>query len=207
MAAGFTSLSVRAHKGISSIVQFFNSVEAFSVMVRCRLSFPESWSGCVQVVCQQPRRVNVVRWSLFPTFGPTASLAFLIGVTLYPVVGDVFDGLHTKDATGFQYVHLVAAGFSLLSIRNHMGIRSIAVKMFIIHFLPDQLFGVGALAHRGLPPFIRGFVRGSFPAPHHHDPNETLPNFQIWVMVGSSSTASHGEGSKAIRSHHDGSIT
>ena len=26
-------------------------------------------------------------------------------------------------------------------------------------------------------------MRGSFPAPHHHDPNKTLPNFQIWVMV------------------------
>ena len=31
-------------------------------------------------------------------------------------------------------------------------------------------------------------MRGSFRAPHHHDPNETLPNFPIWVMVGSSST-------------------
>ena len=33
----------------------------------------------------------------------------------------------------------------------------------------DQLFGVGALAHRGLPP-VRGFVRDvplAFPAPHH----------------------------------------
>ena len=49
---------------------------------------------------------------------------------------------------------------------------------------PDQLFGVGALAHRGLPPLHRGLVRGSFPAPHHHDPNETLPNFQIWVHGG-----------------------
>ena len=28
-------------------------------------------------------------------------------------------------------------------------------------------------------PLHRGLVRGSFPAPHHHDPNETLPNFQI----------------------------
>ena len=26
-------------------------------------------------------------------------------------------------------------------------------------------------------------MRGSFSPPHHHDPNETLPNFQIWVMV------------------------
>ena len=42
-----------------------------------------------------------------------------------------------------------------------------------------QLFGVGALAHRGLPSLHRGLLRGSFPAPHHHDPNETLPNFQI----------------------------
>jgi len=32
----------------------------------------------------------------------------------------------------FQYVRLMAAGFSRLSIRNQ-GIRSIAVKMFIIH--------------------------------------------------------------------------
>ena len=95
MAAGFTSLSIRAHKGILSIVQIFNSVQAFSVVVRRRLSFPKSWRGSVQVVCQQPRRVNVVRWSLFPTFGPTASLASLIGVTLYPVVGDVLDGRHT----------------------------------------------------------------------------------------------------------------
>ena len=48
---------------------------------------------------------------------------------------------------------------------------------------PDRLFGVGALAPRGLPPLPRGLVRGSFPAPYHHDPNKTLPNFQIWVMV------------------------
>ena len=98
----------------------------------------------------------MVRWSLFPTFGPTASLAFLTGVTLYPVVGDVLDGRHTKDATGFQYVRLIAAGFSLLSIRNHMSIRSIAVEMFIFYILPYQLFGVGALAHRGLPSFTGG---------------------------------------------------
>ena len=30
----------------------------------------------------------------------------------------------------------------------------------------------------GSPPY-RGLVRGSFPAPHHHDPNEMLPNFCI----------------------------
>ena len=29
------------------------------------------------------------------------------------------------------------------------------------------------------PPLHRGLVRGSFPAPHHHDPNETLLNFCI----------------------------
>ena len=45
--------------------------------------------------------------------------------------------------------------------------------------------GVGALAHRGLLPF-RELVRGSFPAPHHHDPNKMLPNFAFWVMVGCS---------------------
>ena len=33
----------------------------------------------------------------------------------------------------FQYVRLTGAGFTRLSIRSHMGIRSIAVKMFIIH--------------------------------------------------------------------------
>ena len=55
---------------------------------------------------------------------------------------------------------------------------------------PDRLFGVGALAPRGLSPFHRGLVRGFFPAPHHHDPNEMLPNFPIWVMVGSFSAAS-----------------
>ena len=43
----------------------------------------------------------------------------------------------------FQYVRLMAAGFSCLSIRNHVGIRSIAVKMFIIHiFNSVQPFSV-----------------------------------------------------------------
>ena len=56
----------------------------------------------------------------------------------------------------------------------------------------DQLFGVGALAHRGLPPLHRGLVRGSFPAPHHHDPNEMLPNFAFWVMVAAHSSAPIG---------------
>ena len=58
---------------------------------------------------------------------------------------------------------------------------------------PDRLFGVGALAHRGLSPLHRGLVRGSFPAPHHHDPNETLPNFLIWVMVVFPSPDTAGE--------------
>ena len=37
------------------------------------------------------------------------------------------------------------------------------------------------------PPLHRGLVRGSFPAPHHHDPNEMLPNFAFWVMVAAPS--------------------
>ena len=36
-------------------------------------------------------------------------------------------------------------------------------------------------------PLHRGLVRGSFPAPHHHDPNEMLPNFAFWVMVAAPS--------------------
>ena len=36
-------------------------------------------------------------------------------------------------------------------------------------------------------------MRGSFPAPHHHDPNETLLNFQIWVMVVFLSPVTAGE--------------
>ena len=36
-------------------------------------------------------------------------------------------------------------------------------------------------------------MRGSFPAPHHHDPNKTLPNFQIWVMVVFRSPITAGE--------------
>ena len=34
----------------------------------------------------------------------------------------------------------------------------------------------------GSPPYM-GLVRGSFPAPHHHDPHKMLPNFAFWVMV------------------------
>ena len=37
------------------------------------------------------------------------------------------------------------------------------------------------------PPLHRGLVRGFFPAPHHHDPNEMLPNFAFWVVVVSHS--------------------
>ena len=36
-------------------------------------------------------------------------------------------------------------------------------------------------------------MRGSFPAPHHHDPNKTLPIFQIWVMVVFLSSNTAGE--------------
>ena len=36
-------------------------------------------------------------------------------------------------------------------------------------------------------------MRGSFPASHHHDPNKTLPNFQIWVMVVFPSPITAGE--------------
>ena len=32
-------------------------------------------------------------------------------------------------------------------------------------------------------PLHRGLVRGSFPAPHHHDPNEMLLIFAFWVVV------------------------
>ena len=36
-------------------------------------------------------------------------------------------------------------------------------------------------------------MRGSFSTPHHHDPNKTLPNFQIWVMVVFTSSITAGE--------------
>ena len=37
-------------------------------------------------------------------------------------------------------------------------------------------------------------MRGSFPAPHHHDPKtKTLPNFQMWVMVVFPSPVTAGE--------------
>ena len=102
----------------------------------------------------------LARWLLVAAFGRTAPLAFLKGVTLYLVMGDG-GSLHERSDWGDQVDD-------------------------VIHNL-DQLFGVGALAHRGLPPFIGGLCGDHSPAPHHHDPNETLPNFPIWVMVGSSS--------------------
>ena len=43
---------------------------------------------------------NMVRWLLVAAFGPTAPLTFLIGVTLYVVIGDVWESRYTKDATG-----------------------------------------------------------------------------------------------------------
>ena len=45
------------------------------------------------------------------------------------------------------------------------------------------------------PPLHWGLVPGSFPAPHHQDPNETLLNFQIWVMVDANG------GCRRLRSH------
>ena len=39
-------------------------------------------------------------------------------------------------------------------------------------------------------PLHRELVRGSFTAPHHHDPNEMLPNFAFWVMVAAPSCRS-----------------
>ena len=52
------------------------------------------------------------------------------------------------------------------------------------------------------PPLHWGLVRGSFPAPHHHDPNETLPNFAFWVMVAAHScqTVQHSDGDSLRRS-------
>ena len=42
------------------------------------------------------------------------------------------------------------------------------------------------------PPLHRELVRGSFPAPHHHDPNEMQPNFAFWVMVAAPSCQHNG---------------
>ena len=94
-------------------------------------------------------------------------------------------------------------------IQEHMGTRSIAVEMFkstsslhqrldgtkvdtSLKWFASSPHSFPTLWSRSpcaswAPPLHRGFVRGSFPAPHHHDPNEMLPNFQIWVMVVSHS--------------------
>ena len=107
----------------------------------------------------------LARWLLVAAFGRTAPLTFLKGVTMYLVMGDG-GSLHERSDWGDQVDD-------------------------VIHNL-YQLFGVGALAHRGLLLLHRGLVRGSFPAPHHHDPNEMLPNFAFWVMVAAPSCQHNG---------------
>ena len=54
----------------------------------------------------------------------------------------------------------------------------------------DQLFGVGALAHRGLPPFIGGLCGDH--SPHRTTMTQTkcCSIFAFWVMV-----AAHGKAS------------
>ena len=42
----------------------------------------------------------MARWLLVTAFGPSSPLSFLIGVTLYVVIGDVLESRYTKDATG-----------------------------------------------------------------------------------------------------------
>ena len=44
------------------------------------------------------------------------------------------------------------------------------------------------------PPLHRGLVRESLNAPHHHDPNEMLPNFAFWVMVAAPSCLHYSSG-------------
>ena len=94
-------------------------------------------------------------------------------------------------------------------IQVHMGTRSIAVEMFkSTSSLHQRLDGTKVdtslkwfassphssptLRSRSpcaswAPTLHRGLVRGSFPAPHHHDPNEMLPNFAFWVVVAAPS--------------------
>ena len=121
MAAGFSRLSIRAHRGILSIaakmfiIHIFNSVQAFSVVVTVSMVIPRIlawvWSGGLSIAAGSlmsqgiavtigAESGNVARWLLVAAFGPTAPLAFLIGVTLYLVIGDVLEGRYTKDATG-----------------------------------------------------------------------------------------------------------
>ena len=49
---------------------------------------------------------------------------------------------------------------------------------FLYHSSTDALRSRSPCASWA-PPLHRGLVRGSFPAPHHHDPNEMLLNFCI----------------------------
>ena len=149
---------------------------------------------------------NLVRWSLFPTFGPTAStMAFLIGLTLYPQVGDVLDGRHTEWMrlvfSMFTSLPQVSAGLWPSAI--HMSIAEHAVKISsflwgpwvwlrrsprirsqVSSLYPDQLFGVGALAHRGLPPFIGGLCGDH--SPHRTTMTQTkccpILHFGLWWL-------------------------
>ena len=53
-------------------------------------------------------------------------------------------------------------------LRSFFRCSVLKASLFFVETDPDQLFGVGALAHRGLPP-VRGLVREvplAFPAPH-----------------------------------------
>ena len=102
-------------------------------------------------------------------------------------------------------------------IQDHMGTGSIAVEMFkstsslhqrldgtkvdtSLKWFASSPHSFPTLRSRSpcaswAPPLPRGLVRGFFPAPHHHDPNGMLPNFQIWVMVDANG------GCRRLRSH------
>ena len=94
----------------------------------------------------------LARWLLVAGFGRTAPLAFLKNVTLYLVMGDG-GSLHERSDWGDQVDG-------------------------VMHNL-DQLFGVGALAHRGLPPFIGGLCGDH--SPHRTTMTQTkrCPIFQF----------------------------
>ena len=98
----------------------------------------------------------LARWLLVAAFGRTAPLTFLKGVTLYLVMDDG-ESLHERSDWGDQVDG-------------------------VIHNL-DQLFGVGALAHRGLPLFIGGLCGDQ--SPHRTTMTQTkcCPIFAFWVMV------------------------
>ena len=95
---------------------------------------------------------SLARWLLVAAFGRTVPLAFLKGVTLYLVMGDG-GSLHERSDWGDQVDG-------------------------VIHNL-DQLFGVGALAPRGLPPFIGGLCGDH--SPHRTTMTQTklCPIFQF----------------------------